>query len=158
MTAVDPTTTDNVRSRRNVLCGLMVALVAPGALVAACSDDSGGDTTGDSTGTPGGGDPTGGDAAKGLAAVADIPDGGGLIVDGPDGKVLLVRTGQEVKAYNAACTHMGTIIDPPKDGVATCPNHGSQFDAATGEVRKGPAAKPLATINVSVDGDQVVLA
>jgi cytochrome b6-f complex iron-sulfur subunit len=158
VTAVDPTTENMpaVRSRRNVLCGLVVALVAPGALAAACSDDSGsGDTGGDTTG---GGTPTGGDSGKGVAAVADIPDGGGLIVDGADGKVLLVRTGQDVKGYNAACTHMGTIVGAPEGGVATCPNHGSQFDAATGAVKKGPATKPLATVNVSVEGDQVVLA
>lgn len=157
MTAVDPTTTENTRSRRNVLCGLMVAIVAPGALVAACSDDST-SGSGDTTGTPGGGTPTGGESAKGVAAVADVPDGGGLVVDGPDGKVLLVRTGQDVTAYNAACTHMGTPVAAPEGGVATCPNHGSQFDTATGDVRKGPATKPLPTIGVKVEGDQVVLA
>ena len=164
MTAVEPTTPTNTpspatRSRRDVLCGLMVALIAPGALVAACSDgDAGGGGTpsGDGT-TPGGGAATGG-SAQGLAALADVPDGGGLVVDGPDGKVLLARTGDEVKGYNAACTHMGTIVEAPKDGVATCLNHGSQFDTATGAVRKGPATKPLPTVEVKVEGDQIVLA
>jgi cytochrome b6-f complex iron-sulfur subunit len=164
LTAVEPTTPTNtpttaLRSRRDVLCGLMVALVAPGALVAACSDGSdspasgnpaGGDDGG-STGTPGGG-------SSGLAALADVPDGGGLIVDGPNGKLLIVRTGNEVTGYNAACTHMGTTVDPPKNGVATCPNHGSEFATTDGSVKKGPATKPLATVSVKVDGDQIVLA
>jgi uncharacterized membrane protein len=30
-------------------------------------------------------------------------------------------------------------------GVITCPWHGSQFDARTGEVKSGPAAEPVRT-------------
>lgn len=168
MTAVEPTTPTNTpttapRSRRDVLCGLLVALVAPGAVVAACSDgsdssSSGGTTNGGSTGTSGGGTGTG-SSGSGLAALADVPDGGGLIVDNPSGgKILLARTGSEVKAYNAACTHMGTTVDAPVDGVSTCPNHGSQFSTTDGSVKKGPATSPLPTVNVKVEGDNVVLA
>jgi cytochrome b6-f complex iron-sulfur subunit len=139
----------------------MVALVAPGALVAACSDSGSGSgaTTGGSTPTGGGATPTGGGSAQGLAALADVPDGGGLIVDNPaGGKILLARTGDEVKAYNAACTHMGTIVNPPENGVALCANHGSEFSTEDGSVKKGPATQPLPTVNVTVEGDQVVLA
>ena len=161
MTALEPTTprntpTTGTRSRRDVLCGLMVALVAPGALVAACSDGgsgSGGDAT------TGGSTPAGGGSAQGLAALADVPDSSGLIVDNPaGGKILLARTGDEVKAYNAACTHMGTILDAPKDGVSVCSNHGSEFSTEDGSVKKGPATQPLPTVNVKVDGTQIVLA
>lgn len=163
MTAVEPTTPTNTptagaRSRRDVLCGLMVALVAPGALVAACSD-SGSGSSGGATPTGGGSTPTGGGSAQGLAALADVPDGSGLIVDNPaGGKILLARTGDEVKAYNAACTHMGTIVDAPKDGIAVCSNHGSEFSTEDGSVKKGPATQPLPTVDVKVEGDQVVLA
>lgn len=162
MTAVEPTTPTNTpttgtRSRRDVLCGLMVALVAPGALVAACAD--GGSSSSGTTTTGGGSTPAGGGSAQGLAALADVPDGGGLIVDNPaGGKLLLARTGEEVKAYNAACTHMGTILNAPADGVAVCSNHGSEFDTATGAVKKGPATQPLPTVEVKVEGEQVVLA
>jgi cytochrome b6-f complex iron-sulfur subunit len=136
-----------------MLCGLAVALVAPGALVAACgSDDAGGGGTGggQSTGTGGGG--------GGGTPLADIPDGGGLIVDSPDGKALLVRNGNEVKAYNASCTHQGTPVNPPKDGLAECPNHGSQFQVSDGAPVKGPATSPLAELTVKVEGDQVTFA
>ena len=163
MTAVEPTTPTNTptaspRSRRDVLCGLMVALVAPGALVAACSSEStssgetieGADSTGTGTGTASSGS---------LAALADVPDGGGLIVDNPSGGViLLARTGNDVKAYNAACTHQGTTVDAPVNGIATCPNHGSEFSTTDGSVKKGPATTALATVNVTVNGDQIVLA
>lgn len=163
MTAVEPTTPTNTptaapRSRRDVLCGLMVALVAPGALVAACSDGS--DSSGG--GTPDGGDNSGGGNNSGgsaLTALADVPDGGGLVVTNPQGgMVLVVRTGSEVKAFNAACTHMGTTVEAPVDGLATCPNHGSEFAASDGSVKKGPATQALATVNVKVEGDQIVLA
>jgi cytochrome b6-f complex iron-sulfur subunit len=165
LTAVEPTTPTNTptagpRSRRDVLCGLLVAIVAPGAVVAACSsgsDSSGtssGGTTSD-TGTSAGA----GSSSTGLTALADVPDGGGLVVDNPGGgKILIVRTGTEVKAYNAACTHMGTTVNAPQNGVATCPNHGSQFSTTDGSVKKGPATSPLPTINVKVDGANVVLA
>jgi Rieske Fe-S protein len=135
----------------------MVALVAPGALVAACSDS--GSASGGTTTTGGGSTPAAGGSAQGLAALADVPDGGGLIVDNPGGgKILLARTGDEVKAYNAACTHMGTIVNAPQNGVAVCPNHGSEFSTEDGSVEKGPATQPLPTVAVKVDGDQVVLA
>jgi nitrite reductase/ring-hydroxylating ferredoxin subunit len=134
----------------------MVALVAPGALVAACSD--GGSSAG-GTPTTGESAPAGGGAGQALAALADVPDGGGLVVENPaGGKILLARTGTEVKAYNAACTHMGTILDPPRNGLALCRNHGSEFDTATGDVKKGPATKPLIAVEVKVEGAQVVLA
>ena len=148
MTAADTTTgpTDKPargRSRRDVLCGLAVALIAPGALAAACADESGEDSGGRAGPTP----------------LADIPDGGGLVVDNPaGGKALLVRDGQQVLAYNASCTHMGSIVGVPKDGVSTCPNHGSKFDVeADGKVVNGPATKPLRKLSVRVDSGKVVL-
>jgi Rieske Fe-S protein len=131
----------------------MVALVAPGALVTACaaSEPSG------SSNTPGNTAP--GESAGGLTTLANVPDGGGVIVENPAGGMLLVvRDGDQVKAFNAACTHMGTTVEAPKDGVATCPNHGSLFSSETGAVEKGPATQPLAAVSVKVDGDKVILA
>jgi cytochrome b6-f complex iron-sulfur subunit len=128
-----------------VLCGLAVALIAPGALAAACSDagDSGADSGANAGPTP----------------LSDIPDGGGLVVDNPSGgKALLVRDGDEVLGYNASCTHMGSIVGVPKNGVSTCPNHGSKFNVEDGgKVVNGPATKPLRQISVKVDGGKVVI-
>ncbi|OLR94773.1 Rieske (2Fe-2S) protein [Actinokineospora bangkokensis] len=144
----------------------MVALVAPGALVAACGSGSdsgstvenpntttGGATTGGSTGSTGGA--PGGSA---LAAVADIPDGGGKLVDGPDGQVLLVRSGGAVKAFDPSCPHQGAAVEPPENGVITCPRHGSTFTSTDGAVTKGPARTGLKEIAVKVEGANVVLA
>ncbi|MGH3861482.1 Rieske (2Fe-2S) protein [Actinokineospora sp.] len=163
MTAVEPTTKPEARSRREVLCALMVALVAPGALVAACSDTttpapSGGGTSG---GTTGGAPTTGGAAPSGpLAALADIPEGSGLVLQStPKGPLLLVRpTPDTVKAFDAACPHQGTVVEPPSGGTITCPNHGSTFDGASGALKGGPAKTGLKEVPVKVDGDKVVFA
>lgn len=175
MTVPEPTTeraapSTEDRPRRDVLCGLVVALVAPGALAAACSDggSGGGGTTNTGGGntptgnTPTGGTPTGGGTGGGqaLAAVAQVPEGSGLVVDNPSGgKLVLVRpSANEVKAYNAACTHQGTTVEPPQNGTMTCPNHGSEFSASDGSVKKGPAAQSLPEIPVKVEGTNIVLA
>ncbi|MEV6520930.1 Rieske 2Fe-2S domain-containing protein [Longispora sp. NPDC051575] len=90
-----------------------------------------------------------------LAKVADVPVGGGKLV----GSVLLVQPqAGVVKAFNARCTHQGTIVDAPEQGVITCPNHGSQFKAEDGSLVKGPAARGLSAIAVKVVGGDVVRA
>lgn len=132
-------------TRRNALCGLFIAVAAPGALIA-CSS---GTPAAEVAATPG----------TGLAALADVPVGGGLVVDGPDGPLLLVQeTEGSVTGYDASCPHAGTTVNPPAEGTIICPNHGSQFDPATGEVTRGPAQTGLSSVAVAVDGDQVVLA
>ncbi|PPK66766.1 Rieske (2Fe-2S) protein [Actinokineospora auranticolor] len=161
----DTTTPADSRNRRQVLCGLMVALVAPGVL-AACSSDTGSGSGGTTT-TPGGapagttggssGGATGSSGA--LSTVSAIPDGGGLLVNGgPSGKVLLVRDGTTVKGFDPTCPHQGATVDPPKDGVITCPRHFSTFDPATGARKSGQAQTGLAVVEVKVDGENVVLA
>ncbi|MBM7775292.1 nitrite reductase/ring-hydroxylating ferredoxin subunit [Actinokineospora baliensis] len=175
MTVVDPTTVDSgvptttntppERNRRQVLCGLMVALVAPGVLAACGTSDS---PSGSTTGTTGGGTTgggattggatTGGGASGALSTVAAIPDGGGVLVDNPSGgKILLVRSGGTVKGFDPSCPHQGATVDPPKNGVITCPRHFSTFDAGTGARTAGQAQTGLKSIAVKVDGDSVVL-
>jgi cytochrome b6-f complex iron-sulfur subunit len=152
----------NDPSRRQVLCGLAVALLAPGAL-AACGDGDNTGSTGTATGGPGTGSPGGtgapGGAGNALAQLSDVPVGGGTLVDSPDGrKVLLVQpSAGTVKGYDPRCTHQGFQVDPPEGGTITCPNHGSRFDANSGEVKEGPADSPLNEIQVKVEGSSIVL-
>lgn len=162
----------NDPSRRQVLCGLAVALLAPGALAACGDGDNTGSTAtttgGPGTGSPGTGSPgtgspggtgTPGGASNALANLSDVPVGGGTLVDGPDGrKVLLVQpSAGTVKGYDPRCTHQGFQVDPPEGGTITCPNHGSQFDAASGQVKEGPAESPLNEVQVKVEGSSIVL-
>jgi cytochrome b6-f complex iron-sulfur subunit len=142
--ATAPTT----QSRRQALCGLAAALVVPGAL-AACSSGN--------TSSSGGGAGSGGSSGGALAKVADVPVGGGKVVDGPNGKTMLVQPAAgEIKAFSAVCPHQGATVDAPQGGVITCPLHGSQFDGATGELRGGPATKGLDPVTVSVQGEDIV--
>lgn len=123
-------------TRRRALCGLVVALAAPGVL-AACSSDGGAAAP---PAAPPGGTP-----------VSQIPVGSGTVVQGPNGPVLLVQpSAGVVKAYSAVCPHQGVTVDPPVDGTITCPGHGSQFAAATGALEKGPAATGLTPVSTRI--------
>lgn len=86
-----------------------------------------------------------------VAAVTDIPDGSGLVVNGPDMPVLLGRKGDTVVAHTAVCTHQQCIIGSS----GQCPCHGSAFDVMTGAVVHSPAVDPLATVEVHVANGQV---
>ncbi|MFI9387983.1 Rieske (2Fe-2S) protein [Kutzneria sp. NPDC052558] len=145
-------------NRRQVLCGLVAALVAGGAVTTACSTTASSGASG--TNTNGGQPPAA--AGTEVAKLAQVPVGGGLLVDAPGGsgsKLLLVQPAAgEVKAFSATCPHQGVTVAAPVGGTITCPGHGSQFDAATGALKKGPATTGLTAVNVKVDGAAVVLA
>lgn len=150
MTNPDATAPTTTQSRRQALCGLAAALVAPAAL-AACS--SGNTSTAGSPAGGQGGAPAGGTLAK----VSDVPVGGGKIVDGPTGKAVLVQpTAGDIKAFSAVCPHQGVTVGAPAGGTIICPAHGSEFDGATGELRNGPATTGLDPVTVSVQGEDIV--
>ncbi|MCX2952578.1 Rieske (2Fe-2S) protein [Lentzea sp. NEAU-D7] len=153
--------TESLVSRRAALCGIAVALAVPSGLVTACSSTSTGSGT---TPTQGGSTPTGSSGSAGtsgtaLVALADVPEGGGAVVDAPGGKKIVVAriSATEVKAFDATCPHQGSMVAEPSGGTITCPSHGSQFGASDGAVKKGPATTGLRAVAVKVDGDQVVL-
>ncbi len=62
-------------------------------------------------------------------------------------RVVVARTEEGEAAFDDRCTHRG---GPLSDGVlicgtVQCPWHGSQFDVGTGDVKCGPAEKPIKT-------------
>jgi len=150
--------TESPVSRRAALCGIVVALAVPSGLVTACSSGSAG-TGSSSTPEKQSGSQQGSSGTK-LVSLADVPEGGGAVVDGPGGKKIVVArvSATQVKAYDATCPHQGVTVGEPAAGTITCPAHGSQFGAADGKVKKGPATAGLRAVAVRVDGDQVVLA
>ena len=142
-------------NRRQVLCGLVAALVAGGAVTTACSSAS------TSASGPTNNNPSPGPAGAEVAKLADVPVGGGTLVDEPGGagKLLIVQpSAGQVKAFSAACPHQGVTVGTPQGGTITCPGHGSQFDAGTGALKRGPATTGLTAVNVKVSGAAVVLA
>ncbi len=60
-----------------------------------------------------------------------------------DAPILIVRTGHEAfAALSTRCAHEGCPVNPPVNGVITCPCHGSQY-ALDGKVLRGPTIYPL---------------
>ncbi|MFF3852445.1 Rieske (2Fe-2S) protein [Micromonospora sp. NPDC002575] len=157
-------------SRRAVLCATGAAGVTalltgcqtygqPVAAPPAAEPPASGDPVAEpaASGDPADADAPAGGQAAALAAVADLPVGGGRIL--ADRGVVLTRPTQEtVKAYSATCTHAGCTVTRVAAGTIVCGCHNSVFDIADGSVRGGPAGSPLPPVAVSVRDGQVLLA
>ena len=76
-----------------------------------------------------------------------------------DEEVLLVRSGSEILAIDAHCSHYhGPLADGVVDGEhIRCPWHHACFDLRTGEATHAPAFNPLAVWKVERDGDRIVV-
>jgi len=129
--------------------------VAGGAVTAAALlGGCGGDDAGSGAGAGSSGSGAGGGS---LVELSKVPVGGAVSAKSPDGKPIIVAqpsAGQAV-AFSARCTHMGCTV-APSDAKLQCPCHGSQFDALTGKVLRGPAQKPLNRFPVKVQNGTVV--
>ena len=65
-------------------------------------------------------------------------------------RIAVGRTEQGYAAFQDRCTHKG---GPLSDGTlicgtVQCPWHGSQFDVHSGDVKCGPAEKPIKTYEI----------
>jgi Rieske Fe-S protein len=58
------------------------------------------------------------------------------------GEVIVVRQGDELRAFWSKCPHLGCRIRGASEGALVCPCHGSRFDAR-GVRLSGPATKDL---------------
>jgi nitrite reductase/ring-hydroxylating ferredoxin subunit len=93
--------------------------------------------------------------------LASIPDQGLFPVKLPTGdRLVLVRRGNVVTALEDECTHQAMPLSAGEllpDGTIECPWHGARFRCETGACVQGPATDPVATWDVTVAGDQVVI-
>ncbi|UMG92400.1 Rieske (2Fe-2S) protein [Nocardioides sp. TF02-7] len=95
------------------------------------------------------------DAGTELASTADVPVGGGLILS--DEKIVLTQpTEGEFRAFTAVCTHQSLLVTSVADGQIHCANHGSVYDADSGEPVQGPAPAALAPVEVTVEDDRIL--
>ena len=92
-----------------------------------------------------------------LATTDEVPVGGGIVLS--DQQVVITQpTEGEFVAFSGVCTHQGAPIARVEDGQLECDLHGSRFDAASGEVTKGPATEALASVDITVADDGAILA
>ena len=92
-----------------------------------------------------------------LAAAADVPVGGGVVIKAD--KIVVTQPAKgEFKGFSAVCTHAGCIVAKVADGTINCPCHGSKYSIVDGSVVAGPAPKPLPAKAVAVDGAEIVSA
>ncbi|HEY8481095.1 MAG TPA: Rieske (2Fe-2S) protein [Spirillospora sp.] len=141
------------RTRRSVLLGAGAVGIA--GLAAACGGSGDGGDSGGSGGAEGGSGGSGGGQA--LASVSEIPVGGGKVFE--DAKVVVCQPTQgQFKAFSAVCTHRGCSVDAVADGLINCPCHKSKFKITDGSVAAPPADKPLEEKQITVQGDQIMLA
>ncbi|HET9873812.1 MAG TPA: Rieske (2Fe-2S) protein [Propionibacteriaceae bacterium] len=95
--------------------------------------------------------PTGGTTV----ATSTVPEGGGVIVEKK--YVVTQPAAGEFKAFTAICTHKGCPVQKVENKEIMCPCHGSRFSITDGSVINGPAENPLAPVNFSVSGSNVVI-
>jgi Rieske Fe-S protein len=141
-------------TRRAVLGG--VAAVGAGAFLAACGSDE--PTDPDSRSADGTTEGSGDDAASGGALVTtdEVPVGGGTVFQKQ--KIVVTQpTEGDFKAFTAVCTHQGCTVGSVESDTIQCNCHGSQYSAADGTVKKGPATKALAPKKVTVEGNEIIV-
>ncbi|UZN03810.1 ubiquinol-cytochrome c reductase iron-sulfur subunit [Cellulomonas sp. S1-8] len=140
---------DGCLDRRQVLkrAGAVTAGVAAAGVLSACSSGGGSTDAATPRASTGGG-------SGALAKVADVPEGGALLVKDADGKELLLTQASAgtIVALSAICTHQGCTV-LADGGELVCPCHGSVFDLSGANV-SGPAPTPLPEVDVHVvDGE-----
>ena len=137
-------------SRRGLMCGALGMGAA--AVLTACGggeSDRSAETPTDATDEPSA--ESSADTEKPIAAVSDIPVGGGMAIAG---LVLVQPEEGRIIGFDGACPHQQTILPAPQDGVITCPSHQSQFSAEDGSLVQGPATTGLTEVPVNVvDGE-----
>jgi Rieske Fe-S protein len=154
--------------RRTLLRGVAAVGLAgvAGTALAACGGGSDDDNSGGSTQSSGdsqssapaeGSESSTGGGAVALVKTSDVPEGGGTILESEKLVVTQPAAGQ-FKAFSAVCTHQQCTVGSVKDGLITCPCHGSQYSIEDGSVKRGPAPRALSELPVTVQGDEVVRA
>jgi 3-phenylpropionate/trans-cinnamate dioxygenase ferredoxin subunit len=96
-----------------------------------------------------------------LASLQDVPPNSLFSVDVDDSKICLANADGRIYAFQDNCTHKDFPMSAGSiHGGATieCAWHGARFDMATGKAIRLPAIKPLKTYEVTIDGDDILVA
>ena len=92
-----------------------------------------------------------------VARLADIPEDRGLEVSVQDSKILLLKVGDQVRAYQGECPHAGAPLAEGAlcHGRLTCPWHKAQFRIEDGGLCEPPALDSLKRYPLEVRDDEV---
>jgi NADPH-dependent 2,4-dienoyl-CoA reductase/sulfur reductase-like enzyme/nitrite reductase/ring-hydroxylating ferredoxin subunit len=99
---------------------------------------------------------SGPDLSEGVA-VAELPESGMLLGHAAGEAVLLAKSGDEVYAVSATCTHYGGPLAEGLmwQGTVRCPWHHACFSLRTGEALSAPALNPIACWDVEQRGERL---
>jgi thiosulfate dehydrogenase [quinone] large subunit len=101
----------------------------------------------------GGGQPAG----TAIGPAKDVPVGGAASFTDPrtgDPSIVIQAKAGKFVAFDAVCPHAGCTVGYDQTAaVILCPCHGSQFNAATGAVERGPAVTGLTSITIAEGGN-----
>lgn len=91
--------------------------------------------------------------------VGDLAEDKLTRVDAAGIPAVLLKQGNSIYAIGAVCTHLAGPLDEGtcKDGVVTCPWHGSSFRMSDGGVVNGPAVYAEPTFAVRVRNEKIEL-
>ncbi len=133
---------DSCPDRRTALQMTCLGLVAMPLVVACGSTEvKPSPTVSKSTGQP-------------IAKTTDIPEGSAKIIPA-EGLVITNDPAGSFQAFSYLCTHQGCPVTSVDGEQIKCSCHGSAFSTVDGSVIQGPATKPLAQIDLRVEGDNI---
>ena len=101
-----------------------------------------------------------------LGPLDDLPEGRPALRTGPGASAAVplaaVRRGTRVDVFIGSCAHLsgplseGAVEDVRGHACLVCPWHGSAFDLANGEPRRGPAATAQEKLEVRMEAGHVM--
>lgn len=94
-----------------------------------------------------------------VAKVGDIPEGGARCVVHRRRRIALYKVNGQIYATDDICSHAEASLSAGHlEGYEViCPLHGARFDIRTGQALCLPAVTPVATYEVRVEGDDVLV-
>ena len=146
---------------RRSLFAAGMGLTLAGLGLAACSSTdtptgTGGGNSGTGTKAATTGSGGGGVASANSVKVADVPVGGGVIMQTAN-FVVTQPTAGTFRAFSNVCTHEGCPVSAIQNGQIVCTCHDSRFSVKDGTVISGPARRALAAAKVTQSGDSLVV-
>lgn len=98
-----------------------------------------------------------------LGHLDQLDNPGACLSDWQEDAVILVRKGDEVRAYLNVCPHAGRPLNLPDGRVflhqgefILCPVHGASFDLVNGQCAGGPAVGDrLTEIAIRLEGQEI---